>query len=48
MGSGNFWSGDSIKEGVKNWCGNAATNNSRALPLIITWGIWLDRNENIS
>lgn len=41
------WNGPTIGEALISWCNNRATKSIRALPLIISWGIWLVRNKMI-
>jgi len=41
------WEGLSLLEAFSSWCANRCNYTYRALPCIISWGIWLARNKII-
>eukprot|EP01018_Ginkgo_biloba_P010974 Gb_06478 [translate_table: standard] len=43
----NVWLGGIVEEGLRAWCGNPRVKSLLALPVIITWGIWLGRNNRL-
>jgi hypothetical protein len=47
MGSSYSWQGTSIEEAWKSWVQNPRNKRIKALPLLITWGIWIARNSVI-
>ena len=41
------WVGDSLEGDFLRWWRMGATKALRALPLIISWGVWLAKNDVI-
>jgi len=41
------WEGTSLEQVWSNWVINPSFQDSKSLPLIVIWGIWLARNESI-
>ena len=41
------WAGPTLEDAWKNWSSSPLTTQTRALPLIHLWGIWLARNKSI-
>ena len=41
------WKGDSIDDGFSSCFNDAQNPNFKALPVIVSWGIWLSRNAII-
>jgi hypothetical protein len=42
-----IWIGDSLEMAWKNWTGDPRNKEIKALPLLLSWGIWLARNAKI-
>ena len=40
-----LWNGDSVESFPKKWVSNDDLRDLRSLPLIVSWGIWLARNQ---
>ena len=43
----NAWNGNSIEEALRIWCLNKETKRYRALPIIISLGVWLAKNTKL-
>jgi hypothetical protein len=41
------WEGHTLEQAWKNWWENSTYKTYRLLPLLITWGVWIARNESI-
>lgn len=41
------WEGESINEALLLWCSSREFKDIQAFPLIISWGIWLAKNQYI-
>jgi hypothetical protein len=42
-----IWNGDTLEMAWKNWSRDPRNKEIKALPLLISWGIWLARNAEI-
>jgi ribonuclease HI len=42
-----WWEGHTLEQAWKNWWENPSYKRYRLIPLLITWGVWLARNEAI-
>lgn len=41
------WEGQGLLEAWQRWWNEATNDRERSIPLLVTWGTWLDRNQVI-